>query len=85
MKLIKKLLSKYITFLFFIILFSNLMEALGFAIIPIFFSTVFLDQKFVFDNTVLDFISEKLNLSSSSESNILFWICVIFISKNFLF
>ena len=84
MKLIKKLLSKYITFLFFIILFSNLMEALGFAIIPIFFSTVFLDQKFVFDNTVLDFISEKLNLSSSSESNILFWICVIFISKNLL-
>ncbi len=84
MELIKKLLSKYITFLFFIILFSNLMEALGFAIIPIFFSTVFLDQQFIFNNTILDFISEKLNLSSSSESNILFWICVIFISKNLL-
>ena len=84
MNLIKIILKKYITFLFFIILFSNLLEALGFAIIPFFFSTVFLDKEFVFDNTILDFISNKLNLSESSEGNILFWISIIFLSKNLL-
>ena len=82
MEIIKKTLNKYIAFLFIIILFSNLLEAIGFAIIPFFFSTVFLDKEFAFDNTILDFISNKLNLSETNEINILFWIGLIFLSKN---
>ncbi len=84
MEIIKKTLNKYITSLFFIILFSNLLEALGFAIIPFFFSTVFLDKEFTFNNAILDFISDTLNLSEASEVNILFWIGLVFLSKNLL-
>ncbi len=84
MEIIKKTLNKYITSLFFIILFSNLLEALGFAIIPFFFSTVFLDKEFFFNNAILDFISNTLNLSEASEMNILFWIGLVFLSKNLL-
>tara|TARA_B100001063_G_C16767390_1_gene559510 strand:- start:1563 stop:3263 length:1701 start_codon:yes stop_codon:yes gene_type:complete len=84
MEIIRKTLNKYIASLFFIFLLSNLLEALGFAIIPFFFSTVFLDKEFTFNNAVLDFISNKLNLSESSEASILFWIGLIFLSKNLI-